>query len=144
MSTRRNDSESRLPQNHPAGRPRIVLPPQTSRDPLCRTLRTVLVDGVRAGGIGSVPLRACVVLYGLLLEHPVDQWGRCRSCRRPGSVFGARWRQCRVHGKATLYLHRFDEVLLLSLLAELGLAGERGLGDVPPPASPGSARASDP
>jgi hypothetical protein len=37
--------------------------------------------------------------------------GRCRSCRRPGSVFGVR-------SKASLRLDRFDEVLLLDLLAE--------------------------
>jgi hypothetical protein len=34
MSTRRSDSESRLPQNHSAGRPCIVLPPSvTSHGP---------------------------------------------------------------------------------------------------------------
>lgn len=96
---------------------------RTSRDPLCQTLREVLMNGAQAGrgaaeGIGSVPLRACVTLYELLLEHPVDQWGRCRSCRRPGSVFGARWRPCQVHSKARLCLRQLDEVLLLSLLTE--------------------------
>ncbi|MGH3772169.1 MAG: hypothetical protein ACRDRW_12365 [Pseudonocardiaceae bacterium] len=107
-------------------------------------LLKVLVDGVRAGrggagGIGSVPFRACVALYGLLLDHPVDEWGRCRSCRWPGSVFGARWRQCQVHGKATLCLRQLDEVLLLSLLDR-----QLGLADEPPPAAPGPARAGDP
>ncbi|MGH3772551.1 MAG: hypothetical protein ACRDRW_14340 [Pseudonocardiaceae bacterium] len=115
---------------------------RTSQDPLCQMLGKVLVDGVRGGavGVGSVAFRACVALFGLLVDHPVDQWGRCRSCRRPGSVFGWRWRQCRVRGKATLCLRQLDEVLLLSLLAELGLAEELGLGDAPPPAAPGPAR----
>lgn len=96
---------------------------QTSHDPLCQMLRKVLVDGAQAGrgaagGIGSIPLRACAALYELLLEHPIDQWDRCRSCRRPGSVLGSRWRPCEVHAKATLFLRRLDEVLLLDLLAE--------------------------
>ncbi|MGH3720610.1 MAG: hypothetical protein ACRDRI_17545 [Pseudonocardiaceae bacterium] len=110
---------------------------QISYDSLCQALGGVLADGVRAGrggagGIGSVLFRACVALYGLLVDHPVDQWGRCRSCRRPGSVFGWRWRPCQVRGKAMLCLRQLDEVLLLSVLAELGLAEECGLGDAPP------------
>ncbi|MBV8542956.1 MAG: hypothetical protein JO268_20890 [Pseudonocardiales bacterium] len=117
---------------------------QTSRNPLCQVLCEVLVDGVRAGrgaagGIGSVPFRACAALYGLLLDHPVDEWGRCRSCRRPGSVFGSRWRHCQVHGKATLCLRQLDEVLLLSLLAS-----EWELAVAPPPEAPGPDRAGDP
>ncbi|MGH3831770.1 MAG: hypothetical protein ACRDRS_15205 [Pseudonocardiaceae bacterium] len=106
-------------------------------DPLRAALRGVLRAATESpggtGGIGSVECRAVLTLYSLLLEHPVDQWGRCRSCRRPGSVFGARWRQCQVRGKATLYVHQLDEVLLLSLLA-----------NTLPPAVPGSARAGDP
>ncbi|MGH3770029.1 MAG: hypothetical protein ACRDRW_01280 [Pseudonocardiaceae bacterium] len=108
-------------------------------DPLRAALRGVLCAVLESpsgmGGIGSVECRAVVTLYSLLVDHPVDQWGRCQSCRRPGSVFGARWRQCQVHGKATLCLHKFDEVLLLSLLAD-----ELGLADAPPPAAPGPAR----
>ncbi|MEO7193794.1 MAG: hypothetical protein ABIZ05_03085 [Pseudonocardiaceae bacterium] len=137
MSTRRSGSESRFPRNHSAARPRMV-PPQNSHDPVCQVLGEVLVDGVRSGrgaegGVGSVAFRACVTLYSLLVEHPVDQWGRCRSCRRSGAVFGARWRQCRVHGKATLCLRQLDEVLLLGLLAE-----------ALPAAASGAARAGDP
>jgi hypothetical protein len=94
-----------------------------SHNPLCQMLRKVVVDGARAGrgaagGIESVECRAVVTLYSLLMEHAVDQWGRCRSCRRPGSVFGARRRPCQVHSKANLCLHQLDEVLLLSLLAD--------------------------
>ncbi|MGH3855897.1 MAG: hypothetical protein ACRDR6_20895 [Pseudonocardiaceae bacterium] len=102
-------------------------------DPLRAALRGVLCAAVESpgctGGIGSVECRAVLTLYSLLVEHSVDQWGRCRSCRRPGSVVGARWRQCQVHGKATLYVRQLDEVLLLSLLAS-----------ALPPAAPGPAR----
>jgi hypothetical protein len=94
---------------------------QASRDPLCQVLRMVVADKERAGrgaadGVGSVECRAVVALYSLLMDHAVDQWGRCRSCRRPGSVFGARWRPCEVRSKASLCLDRLDEVLLLDLL----------------------------
>jgi hypothetical protein len=96
---------------------------QASRDPLCQMLRKVVADGERAGrgaagGVGSIACRAVVALYSLLLDHAVDQWGRCQSCRRPGSVFGLRWRPCQVHSKATLCLDKLDEVLLLSLLPD--------------------------
>jgi hypothetical protein len=96
---------------------------QASRDSLCQLLRKVLVDRAQAGQgatgwIGSVEGRAMVTLYSLLREHPVDQWDCCRSCRRPGSVVGLRWRPCQVHAKAALYLQRLDEVLLLDVLAE--------------------------
>ncbi|MEO9104932.1 MAG: hypothetical protein ABI264_00005 [Pseudonocardiaceae bacterium] len=64
-------------------------------EPLCAALRGVLravVESPRGtGGIGSVECRAVVTLYSLLRDHPVDQWGRCQSCRRPGSVLGLRW-----------------------------------------------------
>jgi hypothetical protein len=100
----------------------LNLPQAGNDDPLRAVLRDVLraaVESPRAtGGIGSVECRAVVTLYSLLMDHPVDQWGRCRSCRRPGSVVGSRWRRCQVHGKATLCLRQLDEVLLLSLLAD--------------------------
>jgi hypothetical protein len=113
---------------------------QTNHDLLRRMLREVLVAGVQAGpravgGIGSVSLRACAALCELLREHPIDQWGRCRSCRWPGSVFGGRWQPCRVYRKANLCLRELDEVLLLNPLID-----ELGLDVVLPPASPGSAR----
>lgn len=117
---------------------------QTSYDLLCRVLRGVLRDAVQAGpgaagGIGTVECQAVATLYLLLMDHPIDQRGRCRSCRRPGAVFGPRWRRCRVHAKANMCLHQLDEVLLLRLLAyELGLATPT------PPAAPGRAPARDP
>ena len=95
---------------------------QTSYHALCEVLKRFVVGevesprGVRR--IGSVECRAVVALYSLLLDHAVDQWGRCLSCRRPGSVFGLRWRPCQVHSKATLCLDKLDEVLLLSLLPD--------------------------
>ncbi len=100
---------------------------QTSHDLLCQMLRKVLVDVVQAGcgaagGIGSVECQAVATLYMLLMDHPIDRRGRCRSCRRLGAVFGPRWRRCRVFGKANVWLHQPDEALLLPLLVdELGL-----------------------
>lgn len=52
----------------------------------------------------------------LLMDHPIDRRGPCGSCRRPGAVFGPRWRRCRVYGKANVWLHQPDEALLLRLL----------------------------
>ncbi|MGH3775427.1 MAG: hypothetical protein ACRDRR_06770 [Pseudonocardiaceae bacterium] len=101
---------------------------QTSHDLMCQVLRKVLVDGTQAGpgaadGIGSVECQAVATMYMLLMDHPIDQRGRCRSCRRPGAVFGSRRRRCRVYGKASVWLHQPDEALLLGLLVhELGLA----------------------
>jgi hypothetical protein len=109
---------------------------QTSHDPLCQMLRTVLVDGVRAGrgaagGIGSLECRAVLTLYSLLSDHPVDRWSRCRSCRRPGSVLGARWRPCQVHNTATLCLRQLDEVAAIAA-APPGLTARSTAGlDVP-------------
>ncbi|MDQ3762634.1 MAG: hypothetical protein M3460_13500 [Actinomycetota bacterium] len=80
---------------------------QTSYALLCQKLRGVLVEKVQAGcgavdGIDSVLRRASAALYMLLMDHPVDRRGRCRSCRRPGAVFGFRRRHCRVHGEVRL------------------------------------------
>jgi len=118
---------------HRSGPSKRYLRPSSVRTMLLEALR----DGMRAGrsspaGIGSSPFRACVVLYWLLLDHQPDQWGRCQACRRPGSLFGARWRQCHVYDRADL-VERMDEVLLLGVLDdEFGLA-------VAPPAAPGPA-----
>ncbi|MGH3769878.1 MAG: hypothetical protein ACRDRW_00515 [Pseudonocardiaceae bacterium] len=97
--------------------------PRVGRDdPLRAALRGVLNAAMKSprgtSGIGSVECRAVITLYALLKDHPVDQWGRCRSCRRPGSVLGSRWRHCQVRDTATWCLRRFDEVLLLSLVAD--------------------------
>ncbi|MGH3814345.1 MAG: hypothetical protein ACRDUV_18150 [Pseudonocardiaceae bacterium] len=99
---------------------------------LCERLRAVLVDAVQAGrgaagGIGSVPCQASAALYALLMAHPVDRRGRCRSCRHPGAVLGCRRRRCRVHGEARFWLlQQPAEFLHSRLVCELGLT------DLPP------------
>jgi hypothetical protein len=87
---------------------------------LCEALRTFVLSEVSSQGAGrvrSLDHRAMVTLYSLLVDHPIDPWGRCRSCRRPGSVFGVRWRPCQVYNKAVLCLERIDEATLLDLLS---------------------------
>ncbi len=98
---------------------------QTSHDQLCRLLRKVLADGVHAGrgvagGIGSVQFRVSAALYALLLAHPLDQQGRCRSCR--GLVFG--WRRCWVHIEASYWLRQPEEFLHSWVVREWGLADQ--------------------
>jgi hypothetical protein len=99
---------------------------QTSHALLCRLLHQVLVEGMHAGRggageIGSVPLRAGATLYALLLAHPLDQQGRCRSCCGPRVVFGRR-RRCRVHLQASYWLRQPEEFLRSRLTGE-GLVG---------------------
>ncbi|MGH3804927.1 MAG: hypothetical protein ACRDTD_33240, partial [Pseudonocardiaceae bacterium] len=63
--------------------------------------------------------RASAVLYLLLLDHPIDRQGRCRSCPRPGTVIGFRRRPCRIHLRANYWLLRQpDNAMLLSHLAD--------------------------
>ena len=101
---------------------------QTSHRLLCEMLRRVLADGVGAGtgGVGSIEVRAVAALYGLLMDHPVDRRGRCRSCRRQGEVLGLRRRRCRVHRAAHFYLYHPDAFLLSHLAGELGLPAPSG------------------
>ncbi|MCA1709170.1 MAG: hypothetical protein LC808_40175 [Actinobacteria bacterium] len=135
---------------------------QTSHQLLCDALRGVLRAAVQAGpgaadGIGTVACRAVAALFMLLMSHPVDRRGRCRSCRRPGAVFGRRWRRCRVHVGAGFWLHQPDQGLLLRLLADeltqhaappSGSAGSRTTPAqtpaVPPPPPPRGSRAGRP
>lgn len=103
--------------------------PQTSHDRLLEALRGVLLAMVQPGpgaqeGIDSILHRAGATLYSLLVDHPVDRWGRCRSCRRPGAVLGLRRRPCRVRGKAEMWLHLTGELLQSFLASELGLTPE--------------------
>ncbi len=100
---------------------------QTSNRLLRERLREALrsaMDSCRddPSSFESIQYRAAATLYMLLLSHPVDARGRCRSCRRPGVVFGRRWRRCRVHGEASLWLHQPIEVVDSLLTRELGLA----------------------
>ncbi|MGH3925386.1 MAG: hypothetical protein ACRDTT_21435, partial [Pseudonocardiaceae bacterium] len=64
-----------------------------SDDPQREALHGVVVAAMEsstgaAGGVDSIQSRACAALYALLMAHPVDRRGRCRSCRRPGAVLG--------------------------------------------------------
>ena len=87
---------------------------------LCRDLRDAVESGsLGGGGTGSIRCRACVVLYLLLCDHPVDRRGRCRWCRRPGAVLGQRHRPCRIHVKASFWLHQPNDVVLRHLTNEL-------------------------
>lgn len=95
---------------------------QICHDSYCQMLRKAVERAQAgqgaAGGVCSIECRAVIALYSLLMDHGVDKWGHCRSCRRPGSLFVPRWGPCRVYDKATWCLKRLDEVLLLSLLAD--------------------------
>lgn len=63
------------------------------REALCGDLRDAVESGsLDGGGTGSIRCRACVVLYLLLCDHPVDRRGQCRSCHRPGIALGQRRR----------------------------------------------------
>lgn len=106
---------------------------QVSHGRLLRTLRGVLLPAVqpRPGSqqrIDSTLHSACAALYSLLVDHPVDRRGRCRSCRPPNSVLGLRRRPCRVRAKAELWLHLPAELRHSFLASELGLPPT-----VPPP-----------
>ena len=90
------------------------------REALCRDLRDAVEAGsLDGGGTGSIRCRACVVLYLLLCDHPVDRRGRCRSCRRPGIKLGQRRRTCRIHVKASFWLRQPDDVVLRHLASKL-------------------------
>jgi len=96
---------------------------QMSYDLLCQVLRAVLLDVVESGShavrrIEVVEVKACAALYGILLGHPIDRQGRCRSCRRPGAVFGWRRRRCWVRVEASFWLHQPNHTFLLSRLAD--------------------------
>lgn len=120
---------------------------QTSYDLTCQMLHEVLLNVVRdglgaKGRIRLAQFKAVAVLYGLLLEHPVDGRGRCRSCRRSDGLLRGGRRRCRVYMKAAFWLHQPDVAFLLSQLAH-----ELGLTAAPPPTTgdaPGHLQASDP
>lgn len=109
----------------------------------CEALRKVLGDALRAGpgedGVGSVALRGCAALYALLLDHPVDRRGRCRSCRRPGVVIGLRRRRCRVLRAAHFALRQSGDFLASHLAGDLGLPAPpvQTPAAPPPPILPG-------
>ena len=105
---------------------------QSSYKFLCDVLRGVLRESAQAGssaeeGVGSLRCRASGALYALLLAHPMDERGRCRSCRRPSGVLMLRPQRCRVHAEASHWL-RQPEWFLYSRVD-----GEWGLGQQAPP-----------
>lgn len=121
---------------------------QTSHDLMCQLLRKVLVDGVQAGhgaegGIGSVRCRVSGTLYALLIAHPVDQHGLCRSCRGPGAVFGRRYR-CWVHREASYWLRQPEELLHSQVVREWGLVDESSPGAGVAPDRASATRPADP
>jgi hypothetical protein len=90
------------------------------REALCGDLWDAVESGsLDGGGTGSIRCRACVVLYLLLCDHPLDRRGRCRSCRRSSAVLGQRRRTCRIHTKASFWLRQPDDVVLRHLANEL-------------------------
>jgi hypothetical protein len=89
-----------------------------------RLIRDALRETLQAGpgaleNIDSLRYRASAVLYLLLLEHPLDERGRCWSC--PGALSWLRPRPCQIHLKASEWLlHHPDEVLRSHLAREFG------------------------
>lgn len=124
---------------------------------LCDVLRSFLVGEVQAARgasrCGRVGCGAGAALYSLLAAHPVDQRGRCRSCR--GSGWLGRRRVCMVLRKARYWLRQPSHRVITHLASELGVTVpqqsaaadpeatdvlpriERQPGDPPPP-HPGS------
>lgn len=98
---------------------------QASYEVMCEVLRGVLVVSVQAGpgpgGTGSIRCRVSGALYALLMAHPIDYQGRCRSCRRPGAVFGLARQRCRVHRQVHYWLRQPDAFLHAQLARECGL-----------------------
>ncbi|MGH3914161.1 MAG: hypothetical protein ACRDTC_12255 [Pseudonocardiaceae bacterium] len=93
---------------------------------LCAVLRAALVEAVQAGrraaeGIGTVSGRAVATLYLILMNHSVDQRGRCRFCRRPGGWRARRRWRCRVQREASAWLGQPTEFIRTQIGRELGL-----------------------
>ncbi|MGH3719671.1 MAG: hypothetical protein ACRDRI_12710 [Pseudonocardiaceae bacterium] len=107
---------------------------QTCHRLVCEALReTVRAGPGSLGRVGSIRYRASAVLYLLLLEHPIDWRGRCRSC--PGILIGLRPRPCQIHVRASDWLLHHSNEALLSHLAR-----EFGAGSVPSSGAAGTTR----
>ncbi|MGH3933476.1 MAG: hypothetical protein ACRDS1_00590 [Pseudonocardiaceae bacterium] len=97
---------------------------QTSHRLVCDFLRGILHQATQVGpgavdGVGSTLYQVSAVLYTLLLDHPIDRRGYCRSCRRSGAVIGFRRRPCRIHLRASYWLLRQpDNAMPLCPLAD--------------------------
>ena len=110
---------------------------QTSHRLVCEALRETVRAGPGAlGRVGSIRYRASAVLYLLLLDHPIDWRGRCRSC--PGMMIGVRPRPCQIHFRASDWLlHHSNEALLSHLAHEFGAGSVPSLGAAGTPHWPG-------
>ena len=89
---------------------------QAIYDVMYTALRQVLREGVQARpgaaeGLDSLFCRVSGALYALLMAHPIDRHGRCRSCRRPGSVLGRRRQDCVVYFEVSCWLGQPDTLL---------------------------------
>lgn len=111
---------------------------QTSHRLVCDELRGILRRAAQTGpgaveGVDSMLYRVSAVLYLLLLDHPIDRRGRCRSCRRPGARIALRRRSCLINLRAGYWLLRQpNEAMLLAPLADqLGL-GTASRASTPP------------
>ncbi|MGH3915509.1 MAG: hypothetical protein ACRDTC_19195, partial [Pseudonocardiaceae bacterium] len=114
---------------------------QLRHQELCAVLRAALVEAVRAGrraadGIGTISGRALATLYLILMSHPVDRRGRCRSCRHPGTVHSRRRRRCRVYWEASVWLSQPVEFVRTQLARELGVSVAQAPAVPVPPCSP--------
>ncbi|HEY6422165.1 MAG TPA: hypothetical protein VIY28_02730 [Pseudonocardiaceae bacterium] len=96
------------------------------REMLRRFLLAKVESSRGDGGCG----RAGAALDSLLAAHPVDQQGRCSSCRGPGWL-GRRPRVCMVFRQAHYWLRQPTPWVLARLAAEWGLevAAPLGLAD---------------
>ncbi len=100
---------------------------QTRHELIREALRRFLTQVVESGDpqrVRSVACQAAAALDALLLGHPIDRRGRCRSCRRPGAVLTLRRRRCQVYVEAGFYLLGAGELLRTYLVRELGLADD--------------------
>ncbi|MGH3854672.1 MAG: hypothetical protein ACRDR6_14475 [Pseudonocardiaceae bacterium] len=69
-------------------------------------LRTTLREAMRAArGVSSVEYRASAALDALLAAHPVNQQGRCESCR-PETLLSLRRPPCLIFVTALYWLRQ--------------------------------------
>ena len=98
---------------------------QTEHGVLREMLHRFLVDTVQSprgvAGCGQVVCGAVAVLDSLLAAHPVDQRGRCRSCRYPRWL-GRRPPVCVVFLQAHYWLRQPTPGVQAHLASELGVA----------------------
>lgn len=97
---------------------------RTSYSRICQALRGFLVDAVESkdhATVNTIAFQASATLYSLLLDHPINEKGRCRSCPRSTTGFGRRQRRCRVHLLAGFHMLYSGDFLLSHMASELGV-----------------------